>query len=752
MRNLWPTGGLWRHRDFLKLWSAETISQFGSMIDDLAFPLVAILVLDASAFEVAALGTVLFLPFILFTLPAGVWVDRLPRRPILIVGDFGRAALYMTVPIAYIADVLTLAQLYVVGFLVGVFQVFFDVAYQSYLPSLVDRDKIIEGNSKFEVSRSAAQISGPGLGGILVQVLTAPYAILVDALTFVASGLFILGIRTREPRPERTSVDGERPSFLAEAKEGLRFVFANPNLRAQAGCTATSNFFFSLGFSIFLVFAVRELELSPGLIGIVFSVGAVGSMLAAFTARRISGRFGIGRTTIAVTLLSGPAMLLIAFAPEGNAAIPFLVAAQLVLGFALVIYNIVQVSYRQAICPARLQGRMNSAMRFLVWGTIPLGTLAGGALGTWIGLRETLVVAAIGGGLSFLWILLSPQRHLREMPEPIEDEPVQSDLAPGSRESAIPCRPTPPDPVQHGVMPELPEVEAWVRELDPLVSRSPVDRAGPAHVATLKTIDPPLASLEGRRLSGLGEAREEPPLPDRGRGTRAPRPPDERRAPALPRAWREGAEDVDVPAPLHRRRRARAHRGREEEARRRLARHTRAARRRTSPTSGRTRSTWTWQRSREILGRERRQLHPLLRDQRALAGIGRAHANEILLRARLSPFKASTELSDDEISAARDGDPRRPGACARAPAARQGRPRRVPDPQPALGAVPAVRYADRARGLRRAHDLLLPELPDRRAHAEGPPPLAAPSLTSPPGVNRCGAARVSCPRCRSSRT
>ena len=329
------------------------------------------------------LGTVLFLPFILFTLPAGVWVDRLPRRPVLIVGDFGRAALYATVPIAYVADVLTLWQLYVVGFLVGVFQVFFDVAYQSYLPSLVDRDQIIEGNSKFEISRSAAQISGPGLGGILVEILTAPYAVLVDALSFLASGLFILRIRKPEERPERaTNVDGTKTSFWQDVKEGLRFVLGNPNLRAQAGCTGTSNFFFSLGFSIYLVFAVRELGLSPGLIGVVFSVGAAGSLVAAFTAMRLSRRFGIGPTTIAVTILQAPAFLAVAFAPEGNDALPFLIVSQLVLGFTLVTYNIVQVSYRQAICPARLQGRMNSAMRFIVWGTIPLGTLAGGALGT----------------------------------------------------------------------------------------------------------------------------------------------------------------------------------------------------------------------------------------------------------------------------------------------------------------------------------------------------------------------------------
>jgi MFS family permease len=422
MRRFWPTGGLWRHGDFLKLWSAETISQFGSTIDDIAFPLVAILVLDASAFEVAVLATVLFLPFLLFTLPAGVWVDRLPRRPVLIVGDFGRAALYATVPVAYVADVLTLWQLYVVGFLVGIFQVFFDVAYMSYLPSLVDRNQIAEGNSKFEVSRSAAQISGPGLGGILVEILTAPYAVLVDALSFVVSGIFLLRIRKPEPRPERASDDGRKPSMRHELKEGMRFVFGNPNLRAQAGCTATSNLFSSVAFSIFLVFAVRELELSPGLIGIIFSLGAVGSLLAAFTATRISSRFGIGPTTIAMAALFGPTMLLMAFAPAGNSAVPFLVAAQLVFGFTVVVYNIVQVSYRQAICPPRLQGRMNSVMRFLVWGTIPIGTLLGGALGSTIGLRETIVVGAIGGWLAVLWIVFSPQRHLRDLPEPIDEE------------------------------------------------------------------------------------------------------------------------------------------------------------------------------------------------------------------------------------------------------------------------------------------------------------------------------------------
>ena len=263
MPRLWPTGGLWRHGDFLKLWSAETISEFGTQMCQLALPLVAILVLDASAFQVAALGTIEFLPFILFSLPAGVWVDRLAAAADPHHGDFGRAVIYATIPIAYVADILTLGQLYVVGFLVGIFTVFFDVAYQSYLPALVDRSQIIEGNSKFEISRSAAQLGGPGLGGALVQIFTAPYAVLVDAVSFLASGLFILGIRKPEPRPEPAVVDGRRPSIWSELKEGLRFVLGNPNLRAQAGCTATSNFFGSVMFAILLVFAVRELELSP---------------------------------------------------------------------------------------------------------------------------------------------------------------------------------------------------------------------------------------------------------------------------------------------------------------------------------------------------------------------------------------------------------------------------------------------------------------------------------------------------------
>ena len=333
MPRLWPSGGLWRHSDFLKLWSAETVSQFGTQVSLLAIPFVAVLVLDATTFEVAALGVVEFLPFMLFTLPAGVWVDRLRRRPILIAGDFARAALLVSIPAAYVLDVLTLGQLYVVGFLVGTCTVCFDVAYQSYLPSLVEREQIIDGNSKLEISRSAAQIGGPGLAGLLVQAVTAPYAILVDAVSFLGSGLFLLRIRRDEERPGIAVVDGEGTSLWTELKEGLRFVLGNPNLRAQAGCTATSNFFSNVG--------VRRPDRVPRAQARALRRGHRARALP--RERRIAdSRLHCDAHLGAVRdrahddrggrLLWGPATLLIAFAPAGNAAIPFLVVAQLLSG------------------------------------------------------------------------------------------------------------------------------------------------------------------------------------------------------------------------------------------------------------------------------------------------------------------------------------------------------------------------------------------------------------------------------------
>ncbi len=423
-------GGLWRHRDFVKLWSAETISQFGSQVSALALPLVAILVLEASAFAVSVLVTIEFLPFILFSLPAGVWVDRLRRKPILIVGDLGRAVLLASVPVAYLAETLTIWQLYVVGFGVGAFTVFFDVAYMAYLPSLVEREQLVEGNSKLEVSRSAAQIGGPGLAGGLVSLFTAPYAVLVDAISYVGSALFLFRIRKPEPLPEAPA-GAARPSMLRDVREGLGYVLGNRYLRAIAACTGTSNLFGSMTFAILLVYAVRTLEMSAGLIGVVFALGNVGTLAAALVSSRIIKRLGVGPTIVASAMTFGPAMLLLPAAPAAFPT-PFLVASMALVGFSGVVYNITQGSFRQAITPERMQGRMNSVMRFIVWGVMPIGSLAGGALGTAVGLRETMWLAAILGSFSFLPVLLSPVRSLRDMPEPHGAEgAVVSELAVG---------------------------------------------------------------------------------------------------------------------------------------------------------------------------------------------------------------------------------------------------------------------------------------------------------------------------------
>jgi MFS family permease len=409
-------GGLWRHRDFTSLWGAETISQFGTQVTLLALPLVAILTLEESAFRVALLTTAEFLPFLLFTLPAGVLVDRLPRRPILILANLGRAAVLLSVPVAHWAGVLTIWQLYAVGFAVGVGTVFFDLAYQSYLPRLVARAELVEGNSKLEVSRSAAQVAGPGLGGLLVSALTAPVAVAVDAASYLVSVLLMSRIRTVEP----PAAPGERRSLPAELREGLGYVLRHRYQRAIVATTAISNFFGQLVFAILLVFAVRELGLSAAAIGAIISLGSVGTLLAAVTARRVGERLGAGRTILVAALLFGPATLLIAFAPADRAE-AFIVAAIAILGYGGTLYNITMISLIQAITPDRILGRANASRRFVVWGVIPLGGVAAGALAETIGLRETIVVGAFGGLLAVVPILASPIRSLGRLSE-LEDQ------------------------------------------------------------------------------------------------------------------------------------------------------------------------------------------------------------------------------------------------------------------------------------------------------------------------------------------
>jgi MFS family permease len=417
-------GGLWRHRDFLSLWGAETISQFGSQVSFLALPLVAILVLEESAFNVAALTSLQFLPFLLFTLPAGVWVDRLRRKPILVLGDLGRAVALLSVPLAHWFGTLTIWHLFVVAFVHGVCTVFFDVAYQSYLPALVGRDQVVEGNAKLEISRAAANIGGPGMAGGLVAALSAPVAVVLDAFSFLASALLLGGIRQQEEAPARA----DRRSLRQELMEGLRYVFGHPYQRTMVAMTALSNFFGQVVFSILLVYAVRELGLSAATIGIVLAVGNLGTLASALTAKRIGERLGVGRTILLSSCLFGPGTLLIALAPQDN-AIPFILASMMVIGFGGILYNVTAISLIQAITPDRILGRANASRRFVVWGVVPLGGFTGGALASVIGLRETMVVGAFGGLLTIVPILVSPLRSVGKMSEL---EPQSSSIASAS--------------------------------------------------------------------------------------------------------------------------------------------------------------------------------------------------------------------------------------------------------------------------------------------------------------------------------
>ncbi len=414
--------GLWRHPDFMKLWVGETVSVFGSQITMLALPLTAVLVLNATPSQMGFLTAIEFAPFLILSLFAGVWVDRLPRRPILMISNIGRTLLLGSIPLASMLEVLTIEYLYVVGLFVGIMTVFFDVAYQAYLPALVDRDQLVEGNAKLEVSRSVSYVAGPGLAGLLVQLITAPFAIALDALSFLFSSICIGLIR--KPEPAKTvSQQQQKKNVWAEIGEGLGVVFGNPLLRSIAGCTGTSNLFGNIGQAVFTIFVVRELGIGPALLGIIFAVGSVGGMIGAVLAGWVAKRFGVGPTIVVSAFSFGIAACFTPFATKPlEFAIPILIIGQFIMTVGGPIYNITQVSLRQAITPHRLQGRMNASMRFLVWGTMPIGSIIGGFLGESIGLRPTLIVAAVGSFISFLFVAFSPVRHLTEQPAPVNEE------------------------------------------------------------------------------------------------------------------------------------------------------------------------------------------------------------------------------------------------------------------------------------------------------------------------------------------
>ena len=398
------------------MWAGQTISLAGSQVTLLALPLTAILVFKASAFQVGTLSTVEFLPFMLLGLPVGVWVDRLRRRPILVAADVLRLVVIGSVPIAYGLGALRLAQLYVVGFLSGIGTVFFDVAYGAYLPSLVDRTRLVEGNAKLEASRSGAQIAGPGIAGVLVQALSAPGAILADAISYLASVVSLLSIRRREP-PVDDPTDG-RPAMWHQVAEGVRFIAGQPMIRPLLACTGMLNLFSMMGQAVILLFAVNDLGLSAGAIGLILSIGSAGFLIGAVVAERVGRRVGVGPTLIVCGFLVGLGAVFVPLATRDTAA-PVLILYGLIASFGGVIYNVNGRSLMQSLTPDRMLGRAIATNRFVVWGVIPIGTFVGGVLGSRIGLRPTLWIAAAGQLLAFLPPLLSPVRRLRSLPDAV---------------------------------------------------------------------------------------------------------------------------------------------------------------------------------------------------------------------------------------------------------------------------------------------------------------------------------------------
>lgn len=417
-----PRSSLWRHHDFLKLWGAQTISLVGSQITVLALPLTAVILLKASALEVGLLTAIQYLPFLLLGLPAGVWVDRLRRRPILIVTDLARAAILASVPIVYAFDELSLGLLYPVAFLVGALSLFFDVAHQSYLPDLVPREALIEGNAKIEVSYSSAQLAGPGLGGVLVQLLKAPVAIAADAASYLVSAALLLRIRRPEPAPAR--VEGDQPGLVQEIRDGVRYVLRHDLLRPIALTTAIGNLFdlFGMVQAVLTLYAIRTLHLSPAELGLALAIANGAGIIGAVASNRLVGRFGFGPVFLVAAVTPGVGVLLLPLATPGTALV-VLAGGLGLAGLAIAIYNVNQITLRQTVTPSAMQGRMNATIRVIIWGTIPIGAALGGVLGNTIGLRPTLLVAGCGSVLACLPIVFSRVARLRTIPE-AEPEPV----------------------------------------------------------------------------------------------------------------------------------------------------------------------------------------------------------------------------------------------------------------------------------------------------------------------------------------
>lgn len=411
---------LWRNPDFRRFWIGQAVYSMGDEVTALALPLVAVLVLDATATQMGLITALGYLPFLLVGLQAGVWVDRMRRRQILIWGDLAQCALLLTIPAAATLGALRIEQIYVVALLIGGINVVTSVAQQSFLPSLVPRRHLPAANSRLEATRSLTGIVGPTVAGFLVQVLTAPIAIVANALTLGVSASLLASMHTVEPPP---LPEGRQRGMRELVAEGLRIVLGHQLLRPLMTCGMTHNFFRRMFEAIFVLYLVDELGLDPALLGLIIAAGGPGALLGAVAAVWVARRIGVGPTIVWAQILTGIACLATPLAGGPIWVVVAIVASgEFLLGIARTLFNITQLSLRQAITPDRLQGRVNATMRFMMWGVTPAGALTGGLLGTAIGLRPALLVAAVGVLAAFCWVAFTAVGRLREQPEPHKPE------------------------------------------------------------------------------------------------------------------------------------------------------------------------------------------------------------------------------------------------------------------------------------------------------------------------------------------
>ncbi len=411
-----------RNPGFLWLWGGQGISVFGEQFTGLAVPVLAVTLLHAVAWQMGVLNAASTAAFLIVGLPAGAWVDRWLKRRVMITADVVRTVALAAIPLLWYSHLLQIWQLIIVVAIVGVASVFFDVGYQSYIPLLVRPEQVGPANSTLEATSQVSRIGGPAIAGALLTVISAPGLIIIDSLSYIASFASLSRIRDTEVRADPAL----RQPLHREIAEGVRFVAGQPLIRSVAGTTATSNFFNTLGNTLFALFALRTLHIGAFGLGIVFSAGSVGGLLGATLTPRIAKWVGEGRVIVVSAFLTGIAYVMVPLSSffHGPSAVVVLSVGEFLFLFGVLVYNITQVTLRQRLCPPRLLGRMNASIRCLVWGVMPIAALVSGALGTAIGILPTIWVAFAGGMLAGLWVLFSPLRGMRELPTVLEAEPV----------------------------------------------------------------------------------------------------------------------------------------------------------------------------------------------------------------------------------------------------------------------------------------------------------------------------------------